>query len=196
MDKTNPPVSATAYRRQRQIEDCLYENLQHRPYTSVSISDLCHQLGLSRKSFYNYYPDKDSCFRAIINRKIRACMLTLTDSPVHKDGNRDAIAAFLSFCREEKNFFDIITRNNLVLSLMDQCIRYLRDEDMVMMELLNTDLLKNDPYVLSCYVSVNITFVLQWYLENFSTPLEEMVRKYQRVLYEPLLLGKDAGFLQ
>lgn len=190
MDITNPHVSATAYRRQRQIEDCLYENLQHRPYSSVSVSDLCHQLGLSRKSFYNYYPDKDACFRAIIRRKILSCMLQLTTIPADGSGNRDAIAAYLSFCRQEKGFFDIIVRNNLVIPLMDQCIQYLRDEDTVMLELLNTDLLKNDAYVLSCYVSVNVTFVLQWYLENFSTPLEEMVHKYQRLLYEPLVLRK------
>lgn len=66
---TNPPASTLAYRRQKQIEDCLYENLLRRPYTSVSISDLCHQLDISRKSFYNYYPDKDSCFRSFISRK-------------------------------------------------------------------------------------------------------------------------------
>ncbi len=190
MDMTKAPVSATAYRRQRQIEDCLYENLQHRPYTSVSVSDLCHQLGLSRKSFYNYYPDKDACFRAIIRRKILNCMLHLASIPADSNGNRDAIAAFLSFCREEKNFFDIIIRNNLVINLMDQCIHYLREEDTVIMELLNTDLLKNDAYVLSCYVSINVTFVLHWYLENFSTPLEDMVHKYQRLLYEPLIFRK------
>lgn len=190
MDMTKAPVSATAYRRQRQIEDCLYENLQHRPYTSVSISDLCHQLGLSRKSFYNYYPDKDTCFRAIINRKIHTCMLHIATHPIDRNGNQDVIAAFLSFCREEKTFFDIITRNNLVVTLMDEVIRYLRDEDKVVTELLSTDLLKNDSYVLSCYVGVNVTFILQWYLENFSTSLEEMVHKYQRLLYEPLILRK------
>ena len=190
MDMTKSPVSATAYRRQRQIEECLYENLQHRPYTSVSISDLCHQLGLSRKSFYNYYPDKDACFQAIIKRKIQACMLHLTNLSADSDSNRDSIAAFLTFCRSEKNFFDIITRNNLVTTLLDQCIRYLRDEDRVVMELLNTALLKDDPYILSCYVSVNVTFVLQWHLENFTTPLEDMIQKYQRLLYEPLLFRK------
>lgn len=193
MDMPKSPVSATAYRRQRQIEDCLYENLQHRPYTSVSISDLCHQLGLSRKSFYNYYPDKDTCFRTVINRKIHACMLHLAGTPLDSNGNRDAIAAFLSFCREEKGFFDIITRNNLVITLMDEVIRYLRNEDKAVMDLLSTNLLKNDSYILSCYVSVNVTFILQWYLENFSTPLEEMVHKYQRLLYEPLILWNNTN---
>jgi AcrR family transcriptional regulator len=191
MDMTKAPVSATACRRQRQIEDCLYENLLHRPYTSVSISDLCHQMGLSRKSFYNYYPDKDACFRAIIKREIQSCMLQLASHTAEDHSSRDAIAAFLSFCRTEKVFFDIITRNNLVMTLMDQCIHYIRDEDKVVMELLNTDLLKNDPYVLSCYVSVNITFILQWHLENFATPLEDMIQKYQRLLYEPLLVQKQ-----
>jgi len=190
MDMTKSPVSATAYRRQRQIEDCLYENLQQRPYTSVSISDLCHQLGLSRKSFYNYYPDKDACFRAVINRKIHTCMLHVASFPTDNSGNQEAIAAFLSFCREEKVFFDIITRNNLIITLMDEVIRYLRDEDKVVMRLLNTDLLKDDPYVLSCYVGVNVTFILHWYLLNFSTPLDEMVHKYQRLLYDPLILKK------
>lgn len=190
MDITTLPVSATAYRRQRQIEDCLYENLLHRPYTSVSISDLCHQLGLSRKSFYNYYPDKDACFRAIIKRKIQACMLHLTTIPANDSDNRDVLSAFLTFCREEKGFFDIITRNNLVPHLLDQCIRYIREDDKVVMERLSTEQLKNDPYVLSCYVSVNITFVLQWYMENYSTPLDEMIRKYQRLLYSPLVLRK------
>lgn len=190
MDIAKSPASATAYRRQRQIEECLYENLQQRPYPSVSVSDLCHQLGLSRKSFYNYYPDKEACLRSIMLRKIRSCMLRLTDIQTEDDRSRSAIEAYLSYCREEKAFFDIIVRNNLFIMLMDQSVWYLREEDRVIMELLNTDLLKNDPYVLSCYVSTNITFVLQWYAENFATPLEEMVNKYQRLLYEPLILKK------
>jgi len=190
METTKTAGTATAYRRQRQIEDCLYENLLHRPYTSVSVSDLCHQLGLSRKSFYNYYPDKDACFQAIINRKIQQCMLQLANVPADSNGNRNTLAAYLSFCREEKAFFDIIVRNKLVTSLMDQAIRYLQDEDRGVLELLSTDQLKNDSYVLCCYVSVNVTFVLQWYMENYSTPLEEMVRKYQRLMYEPLVQRK------
>ena len=52
--------SATAQRRQRQIEDCLYENLLHTPWQSISVADICRQVGISRKAYYNYYPDKDA----------------------------------------------------------------------------------------------------------------------------------------
>ena len=188
MDYTKVPGSATAYRRQKQIEECLFENLLLRPYPSVSISDLCHQLGISRKSFYNYFPDKDSCFRAIISRKIHTCILRLTTDLPEKATDEEVIAFYLSYWKEEKGLFDIITRNNLLYLLMDQCISFLRDEDQSILPFLDTPQLQADSYVLSAFVSVQITLILQWYFLNFSTPLEEMVRTYQRTIYQPLII--------
>jgi len=187
MDYSKAPGSTTAYRRQKQIEECLFENLLQRPYSSVSISDLCHQLGISRKSFYNYFPDKDSCFRAIISRKLQTCILQLTADVPENATQEDSIAFYLSFWKEEKGLFDIIVRNNLLSLLMDQCIYFLREEDQIILPFLNTPQLKDDAFVLAGFVSVQITLVLQWYLQNFSTPLEEMVRTYQRLIYQPLL---------
>ena len=188
MDYTKVPGSATAYRRQKQIEECLFENLLLRPYPSVSISDLCHQLGISRKSFYNYFPDKDSCFRAIISRKIHTCILRLTTDLPENATDEEVIAFYLSYWKEEKGLFDIITRNNLLYLLMDQCISFLRDEDQSILPFLDTPQLQADSYVLSAFVSVQITLILQWYFLNFFTPLEEIVRTYQRTIYQPLII--------
>jgi AcrR family transcriptional regulator len=188
MDYTKVPGSATAYRRQKQIEECLFDNLLQRPYPSVSISDLSHQLGISRKSFYNYFPDKDSCFRAIISRKIHTCILRLTTDLPEKATDEEVIAFYLSYWKEEKGLFDIITRNNLLYLLMDQCISFLRDEDQSILPFLDTPQLQADSYVLSAFVSVQVTLILQWYFLNFSTPLEEMVRTYQRIIYQPLII--------
>lgn len=187
MEITKVPSSATAYRRQKQIEDCLFENLLQRPYPSVSISDLCHQLGISRKSFYNYFPDKDSCFRAIISRKIHACILRLSTDLPERATQEQVIAYYLSYWKEEKGLFDIIARNNLLSLLMDQCVYFLREEDQIILPFLNTPQLKTDEFILAGFVSIQITMLMQWYLQNYSTPLEEMVRIYQRLIYSPLL---------
>ena len=183
MDHTKVPGSATAYRRQKQIEECLFENLLQRPYPSVSISDLCYQLGISRKSFYNYFPDKDSCFRALVSRMLRQCVLQLSSCP----GQQEMIALFLSFWKEQRNLLDIIVRNNLLYLAVDQCIQFLREEDKAVLEILNTPRLQYDPYVLSVFVTANITLILHWYLNGFDTPLAEMVDKYKRIIYEPLV---------
>lgn len=187
MDRIQVPVSTAAYRRQKQIEECLYENLLLRPYPSVSISDLCHQLGISRKSFYNYFPDKDSCFRAIISRKIRECILMLTTDLPENVSLEGAIAAYLSYWKQERSLFDIIVRNNHLSVLMDQCIHFLREEDQAFLPFLDTPRLKADDFVLAGFVSIHISLLLQWYLQNFSTPVEEMVCTYQRLLYQPLI---------
>ena len=187
MDQTKVPGSATAYRRQRQIEDCLFENLQQRPYPSVSISDLCHQLGISRKSFYNYFPDKDSCFRSFISRKLETCIYRLTMELPENPSEEDVVALYLSYWKGEKALFDIIVRNNLLSMLMDQCIHFLRVEDQSILPFLDTPRLKADDFVLAGFVSVQITLIMQWYLQNFSSPLEEMVRTYLRLVYQPLI---------
>ena len=184
---SNAPRSTSAYRRQMQIEDCLYENLLLRPYTSVSVSDLCHQLEISRKSFYNYFPDKDSCLRAIISRRLRRCSLTLTSLMPEKPTSDQIIAEFLNFWKKERSFLDILVRNNLLIQLIDQSIRFLREEDKGILTHLNTPQLKTDEYVLACYVNVHITILLQWYQGSFEIPTEEMVRKYKRLIYEPLI---------
>ena len=187
MDQPKVPGSTTAYRRQKQIADCLYDNLLLRPYPSVSISDLCHQLGISRKSFYNYFPDKDSCFRSIISRTLHACILHLTSDVSEQASQEDIIAAYLSFWRQEKNLMDIIVRNNLVNLLMDQCIHFLQVENQILLPFLDTPQLKADDFVLACFVSSQVTLILQWYLRDFETPLEDMVRTYKRLIYHPLL---------
>ena len=187
MDHIKVPGSATAYRRQKQIEECLYENLLQRPYPSVSISDLCHQLNISRKSFYNYFPDKDSCFRAIISRKLHACILHLTTDIPENAPITVIISSYLTFWKEEKGLLDIIVRNNLVIPMMDQCIYFLREENQILLPFLDTPMLKADTFVLASFVSNQITLILQWYLKNFQPPLEEMVLTYQRLVYQPLL---------
>lgn len=185
------PDSMTASRRQKQIEQCLYANLLQRPYTSVSVSDLCHQMEISRKSFYNYFPDKDSCFRSIISRKLRRCALEITAEKPADCRLEDIITIFLNYWKQERSFLDIIVRNDLVTMLFDQCIRFLRDEDKMVLKYLNTDQLKVDDYVLAAYVNVHITIVIHWYKSGFDISVEEMTRKYRRLLYEPLLRGRS-----
>ncbi|MEF2836472.1 MAG: TetR/AcrR family transcriptional regulator [Oscillospiraceae bacterium] len=177
----------TSHRRQKQIEDCLYTNLLHRPYTSVSVSDLCHQLEISRKSFYNYFPDKDTCFRSLISRKLRQCSLAVTVNRPKDATLEDRLALLMEYWKQERAFLDILVRNGLLVMLIDQCIRFLREEDKLVLEYLNTPQLKTDEYVLACYVNVQITMILQWHKGNYEIPVEEMVRKYKRLIYEPLL---------
>ena len=179
--------SVNASRRQKQIEDCLYSNLLQRPYTSVSVSDLCHQMGISRKSFYNYFPDKDSCFRSIVSRKLLQCSLAVTSDRPENTTMDDGITRLMEFWKNERAFLDILVRNGLLVMLLDQSIEFLKAEDKTVLKYLDTPQLENDEFVLVCYVNTQIIMILQWHKGNYEIPVEEMVRKYKRLVYEPLL---------
>ena len=175
-----------AYRRQKQIEDCLFTNLLQRPYASVSVSDLCLQLGISRKSFYNYFPDKDSCLRSLMTRILRQCILQITSIPQGSSPDR-FITAFLNFWKDQRPLLDILVRNKLLFVLLEQSIAFLIQEDRHVLECLSTPLVETDDFVLANFVSVHYTMILQWYRTGFSIPVEEMILKYKRLVYQPLI---------
>lgn len=187
MDPVKPYSSATAYRRQRQIEDCLYENLMRVPYSSISVADLCRQVGISRKAFYNYYHDKETCLRAIIDRFCRDATMHISTTVPDNATPLEATTAFLEYWKGQKTFWDIMVRNELLYILLQQNINHVLTEESPFLDLLSTPEVKSDSDILACYMSIQITLLLQWYLRNFDTPSEEMAKKFLRLIHAPML---------
>lgn len=179
--------SATAQRRQRQIEDCLYENLLHTPWQSISVADICRQVGISRKAYYNYYPDKEACLCALIDRVIRDIVLESSQSLPVNASPLDASAALLEQWKQRKDFIRILVNNHLLYFLMARAIQYVQTEDRSLQELLSTDEIPTDTDILCCYTSIQMTLILQWYGRDFDTPTVEMAKKFQRLIHEPLI---------
>lgn len=179
--------SATAQRRQRQIEDCLYENLLHTPWRSISVADICRQVGISRKAYYNYYPDKDACFAAYVDRVLRDIVLESSQSLPVNASPLDASAALLEQWKQRKDFIRILVDNHLLNLLISQAIQYVLTEDRALQELLSTDEIPTDVDILTCYTAIQITLIFQWYGRDFDTPTVEMAKKFQRLIHEPLI---------
>ena len=48
-------------RRQRELEAGLLEAIKNFPYEKITLTELCPQLNIPRKSFYRYFPTKEDC---------------------------------------------------------------------------------------------------------------------------------------
>jgi len=178
--------SPAALRRQQQIESCLYENLRHIPYHSISVSDLCRQVGISRKAFYNYYSDKDSCLNALIDRVLQESMLNATRtediSPLEN------AVALLEYWKGKREFLDILLHNNLSHLLISRNMEYIIHEERIVLERISTPEIQSDMDILACYMACLLTLVLQWYYRGFSDPTEEMAKKMLRLLHVPMIV--------
>ena len=187
MEPTRSHTTATAHRRQRQIEDCLYENMLQTPYSSISVADLCRQVGISRKAFYNYYHDKDACLCSIISRFNRDAMLHAATSVSDAATALETTTALMEYWKDQKSYWDIIVRNNLLHFVLIQNIHYILTEEQTFLDVLSTPEVKSDTDILACYMSIQLTLLLQWYLRNFDTPAEEMARKLLRLIHTPMI---------
>ncbi len=190
MEKKTPRSNASL-RRQQQIEKCLYENMLTRPYRSISVSDLCQQVGISRKAYYNYYRDKDACLGAIIDYVLRDSMLHLTTTMSDNATSMEGACILLDYWKSHKELLDMLVRNDLLHLLMLRNMEYLQHEETAALALLDTSELKSDTDILACYMSCQLTLVLQWYYRGFDTPTEEMARKLLRIVHRPLITVKE-----
>ena len=42
-------------RRQREIENCLFDILKEKKYDEITITELCERMNIPRKAFYRYF---------------------------------------------------------------------------------------------------------------------------------------------
>ena len=179
--------TATAQRRQKQIEDCLYDNLLHTSWQSISVADICRQVGISRKAYYNYFKDKDDCFNSYIDRVMRDALLYTTQALPDSATVLEAAVIMLNYWKAQKPFLDIIVRNNLQNLLMQRHITFAMQENRTLLDQLSTPEVESDMDILSCCTAIQLTLVLNWYNRDFETPTEEMARKYLRILFQPMI---------
>lgn len=185
MIQHRPHNTPAASRRQRQIEECLLENMQHTPYQIIAVADLCRQLGISRRAFYTYYQDKDACLNALIDRMIKASFFRSLP-----DGKMDLLHSCtlnLQYWKDHSTFLDVIVKQNMGSLFRNRNILYFSKDEQVLFDLLNTPDVKVDLDIISSYVGIRLSLLFAWHSRGFDTAPEEMAKKYVRMIQTPLL---------
>ena len=186
MEELRTQYSSTAQRRQRQIENCLFECLHHTPYHAIRVSDLCRKVGISRKAFYNYFRDKDDCLMSFMQNNIRDSLLSLSRTLPENCTPLQTFMVLLDTQKEQRDFLDIIVRDGLVGHYLWSSTQYHLKEDSSFLDFLNIPSVKNDTDIMAAVFSALTTLLLQWYFRGFDTPTEEMAKKYLRLIRAPM----------
>lgn len=101
-------------RRQRELEAALLEAMASQPYKAITLTALCRENSVPRKTFYRYFPTKDDCLLALIDHTLSDCN---TISLALWSGGRDLtwehLHSFFSYWQENRAFLDRIQENDL-----------------------------------------------------------------------------------
>jgi len=107
--------------RQRQLEAGLLEAMRKQPYEKITLTELCRQLKVSRKSFYRYFPAKEDCLLALIDHTLSDCNeIALRGWNGSEILDTSVQLRFFNFWRAHGPFLEAVCDNGLQYLLMDR----------------------------------------------------------------------------
>ena len=108
-------------RRQRELEQGLLEALRTQPYKKITLTELCRQLDVPRKTFYRYFPTKDDCLLGLIDHTLADCNdIALKGWDGSTTLDEQIQLRFFRYWREQNAFLDAIRDNGFHGLLLDR----------------------------------------------------------------------------
>lgn len=108
-------------RRQRELEQGLLAAMIHQPYHKITLTQLCGELDIPRKSFYRYFPTKEDCLLALIDHTLSDCNeIVMRGWDGSRELDREVQLRFFTYWRGHSAFLDAVRDNDLSGLLMER----------------------------------------------------------------------------
>jgi AcrR family transcriptional regulator len=105
----------TKAQNRRAILDAATEVFTEMGYGAASIRDVIRRTGLASGTFYNYFPDKQSVFRAVLDEHTTELRRRLRDARARaRDAEtivREGFQTYFAFIVEDRALFEMLRRN-------------------------------------------------------------------------------------
>lgn len=168
-------------RRQRELEQGFLNMLHSQPYDKITLTDLCRQLNISRKSFYRYFPTKEDCLLALIDHTLADCNdIALGGWDGTSALNERVQLSFFRYWKNRKPFLDAVKENDLQHLLLDRTTLIVDR----MKENRKSDSFAREQ--IEYFVAHGlISTVLRWHHFGFQSSPEEMAEVFSGLLGSP-----------
>ena len=173
--------------RQRELERGLLKMMLQYRYEDISVSDLCDQLEIPRKSFYRYFSSKDGALYAMLDHSMMDYFATgagiLGTSPGTQRGD---LIRYFAFWREHGDLLDALQRNGLSGILVERAMELALRERLMPKYIREMDL-EIQQMAMAFSVCGLLSMVIRWHSHGFSASSEEMAKIALGLLTKPLL---------
>lgn len=172
--------------RQRELEQGLLEAMLRQHYDEISVSDLCDQMGIPRKSFYRYFASKDGALYALIDH----ALMDFDTASIAEDVTevREAkryMKRVFSYWMQCKPLLDALERSGMSGVLVQRAISYSMELDS-MPHFLTTMDRQLRGYGTMYAVCGLMTMLVQWHHDGFAPEVEQMADLVIRLMSKPL----------
>lgn len=108
-------------RRQRELEAGLLAMMAVQSYDKITLTALCRELNVPRKTFYRYFPGKEDCLLALVDHTLSDCNdIALRGWMGGGRLDREVLLRFFRFWRERRALLVALERNGLEGLLLER----------------------------------------------------------------------------
>ena len=174
--------------RQRQMERQLLTMMGTRRFEEISVSDLCDQAGVSRKSFYRYFSGKEGALYALIDHTLWELeSFPFAEEWSDKNSSREKIAWFLQFWKNQNTLLDALDHSGCSELLSQRMMEYAKSGPGVMHRFMpsgNPEILE---YATTFGICGFMSVVFAWHRSGYVQTPEQMADIAVNLLSKPFI---------
>lgn len=183
--------------RQRELEIGLLKLMTTCRYEEISVSYLCQQMQIPRKSFYRYFSSKDGALHALLDHTLIGYEAYYsTDSKVAGRTLQSDMELFFGFWVEQKPLLDALEKSGMSGVLIERSIIHAISEDVMPKRFLPGDSMEVCFHITRFAVCGLMSMVLFWHHGGYEQSIKEMAKTACRLLDRPLFPGAGAFYHQ
>ena len=173
--------------RQKQLEQGLLKAMLTQQFEDISISDLCDQMQIPRKSFYRYFSNKDGALFALLDHTLMEFEQSPANyTPMGKSRSVGDLERFFIFWYEQKDLLEALMRNRLSGLLVERATNHALQEHLMPAYLLSKDETIQH-LALTFAVCGLLAMVMQWHQNGFRESPAQMAEIATLMLTKPLI---------
>jgi len=176
--------------RQRELERSLLQVMLKKQYDEITVSDLCQEIEVPRKSFYRYFSGKDGALYAMIDHALMDYdMYTAYPRTSNNVTPMDYMEGVFRYWVQHKELLDALHKSGLTGVLVQRALEYSNEMDTIPRFLQISDRRLRE-YGTMFMVCGLMTMIVQWHHDGFAKSPGEMALLAMELLTKPLFSGK------
>lgn len=170
--------------QQQLIGQTLLRAMQQRPYTDITVSSLCEESALSRKTFYRLFSNKDDVLLSLVDYTL---MRYMAFHPEERGsiGTLNELHLFFEFWLENRVLLDVLYDNGLSTVLLERSIWYVTNEEPGILRHFGADSPETRQEMLVFYVTGIMSLIISWHQTDFRKTADEMAQIMRHLMLNP-----------
>ena len=175
--------------RQRELEQGLLAAMISHPFDEISISDLCTQIGIPRKSFYRYFSSKEGALHALLDHTLMEIETShLTAEEKKPLSLTKELERFFQDWKNQKPLLDALNRSGLGNVLIERAVELAVSSSIgTSNRLLARDADPQKGHATAFLICGLMSTVLQWHHSGYQESPAQMAQIAFRLLTQPLI---------